>query len=351
MSEPFIARQSTLRGLSICGRRTFFDLQAGFDATRGFTESLADLGTVQHVVCARILLTLYEQSETEMPTQEAVEIANETYGALPIVLPAKDYDDLIGMTLRFVERPKRVDRLVPILGDDGEIRPAIEQRIDVSITCPDGKTRILSGQPDAVFSADDARTAIIADWKSSRAKPPTPRQQQDGVPEDTAVGFDYLSKQGHFQGPTYSVLLFAKLPAVRRVIFREHYLRYGLFREFIMERGDSKHERFSTMLGLHLMKLERALQEGEDSATWKPRPGGHCARQCPVARSCPVPEEQRGVGAIEDDESADREAARFVMVDGLRDQLRLALKERYEATGRPHLVGDGTALSWGGGAR
>jgi hypothetical protein len=343
MTDPFKARQSTLAGLSVCPRRTWHDLAAGWDSVRGNVGATGELGRLQHEVCAEILRTLYVQGETEISTYEAEAIANEVYAASPIVLPAQCFDDLIWMTLRFVERPIRADRLLPT-----ESGPAIEQRIDVPIKCPDGVTRILSCQPDAVFAGADGTTAVVGDWKTSRGKPRTPRQQQEGVPEDTAVGFDYLSPRGHFQAPCYLIAAMHRWPRVQRGVFRESYLRYGLYREFVMDRNGDKHKRFETLIGAHLQKLERGLSEGADSALWQPRPGGHCARQCPVARSCSIPAEQRGAGAIEDDDMADAEAARFVMVDGLKSEMKAALKERYEATGRPHLVGDGTAIVFDG---
>lgn len=346
MTEPFKARQSTLRALSVCPRRTYHDLLAGEDAIRGHTEATAELGTTMHAIAAAILRTLYENGETEMNTYDAEAIAWEVYDELPYVLPAKDVDDLIGMVYRFVERPKRVDLLLPT--EDG---PAIEQRIDVPIRCQDGQTRILSCQPDAVFATDARGVAVIPDWKSSRMKPPKPRVPQEGVPDDTAVGFDYLSPQGHFQAPCYALAALHRWPAIKRVVFREFYLRYGLYREFELERNSGKAERFERMIGIHLAKLERGLSEGEGAAVWYPRPSSVCTKQCPVARSCPVPEEQRGVGAIEDDESAEREAARYINVNGLRNTLRDALKARYNATGVPIRVGTtNDALSWGGGA-
>jgi len=139
-----------------------------------------------------------------------------------------------------------------------------------------------------------------------------------------------------------------KWPRVQRGVFRESYLRYGLYREFVMDRNGDKHKRFEAMIGATLQRLERGLSEGEDSEVWKPRPGGHCARACAVARSCPIPAEQRGVGVLETDEMADAEAGRFVMVDGLKDQMRIALRERYEETGRPHQIGDGRVIVFDG---
>lgn len=345
MTEPFKARQSTLHDLSVCPRRTYHGLLAGWDSVRGNVGATGELGRLQHEVCAKILGTLYEQGETEMSTYDAEAIANEVYALSPITLPAQCFDDLIWMTLRFVERPIRADRLLPT-----ENGPAIEQRIDVPIRCPDGVTRILSCQPDAVFAGADGTTAVVGDFKTSRGKPRTPRQQQQGVAEDTAVGFDYLSPRGHFQGPCYCIAAMHRWPRIQRAVFRESYLRYGLYREFVMDRNGDKHKRFEAMIGAVLMKLERGLSEGEDSKVWQPRPGSWCAKQCPVARSCPIPAEQRGVGAIPDDETAMLEAARYINVDGLRNTLRDALKERYLGTGEPIPIGDtGDAISFGGG--
>jgi hypothetical protein len=52
------------------------------------------------------------------------------------------------------------------------------------------------------------------------------------------------------------------------------------------------------------------------------------------------------VGALDSEEAADAAAGRYVNVDGLRNTLRDQLKARYEQTGRPSFVGDGTAVFW-----
>jgi hypothetical protein len=95
------------------------------------------------------------------------------------------------------------------------------------------------------------------------------------------------------------------------------------------------------------MKLDEAIRDGEEGhPLWRPRPGEWCARKCPVSASCPIPQEQRGVGALDAEDTADEAAGRFVMVDGLRNQLRDQLKTHYEQTGHAPRVGDGTALFW-----
>jgi PD-(D/E)XK nuclease superfamily len=333
---PFTARQSTLRGLEQCGRRTWFDIEAGTDTVRGYAEASGDLGTVMHSVAEEILRTLWRQSETQMSTQESIEVMYEVYARSPIILPADELDDLVWLTLRFVEREWRVEKLL-----------AVEERINVPIVCQDGVTRILSCQPDALF-AGSTDTIIVADWKSGKGKPKQPRERQEGLPEDTAVGKQYLSERGHYQADSYSLAALHRYPAAERIVFRELHLRSGQIREAILGRTELEH--VERQIGIHLMKLDYALRDGEQSKVWRPRPGSHCSRQCPVARSCPVPAEQRGVGAIEDHETADREAARYVVVDAVRSQLRDGLKTHFNETGYAARTGDGREVRWDGGA-
>jgi hypothetical protein len=65
-----------------------------------------------------------------------------------------------------------------------------------------------------------------------------------------------------------------------------------------------------------------------------------------VAKSCPIPDEQKGVGSLITPELADEAAARFVVVDAVRQQLRDGLKAVFEETGRAPLVGDGRSVRW-----
>lgn len=335
---PFGARQSTLRGLQQCGRRTWHSIQLEDDPMAndslvvGYTESSADLGTVMHAVAAAILRTLWERGEEWMPTQEAVEIAYEQYALSPIILPAEEEDDLIWLTLRFVERSWDMSRMI-----------AIEERIDVPIVCQDGVTRILSCQPDLISQA--GRGLVVNDHKSGRGSPKTPRYHQEDMPENVARGKQYLS--GLFQAKCYNLAALHRYPAAEGVLFREHHLRSGQIREAYLSRADIEHS--ARQIGLQLQKLDFALRDGEQSKVWRPKAGKHCARQCPVARSCPIPAEQRGMGALESEAMADAQAARYVVVDALRNQLRDGLKTRYEETGYAARIGDGTAIAWNGG--
>lgn len=357
MTEPFTARQSQLHSVTQCPRREWHAIQAGWDAIRGNVGDSGVLGTLMHAVAAEILRTLRAQDMTEMPQQEAIEIAYAIYAASPIVLPADEADDLIDLTVKFVTKREegpdgkplprtwRVDRLMTT--PHGEL--AIEQRLDVPIVCQDGVTRVLSCQPDALFAGGPG-TLVIPDYKSGKGTPKTPKQPQDDVPRDVAVGKRYLSDRGHFQGDSYSLAALHNYPGAKRALFRELHLPSGQIREAIFTREDMIH--VSRQLGIVLMHLERGLTEPDSEwgqKFWQPKPGAHCARQCPVARSCPIPAEQRGVGALETDEMADAEARRFVVVDALRDEMLAALKTRYTQTGYAARIGDGRCIAWNGG--
>jgi hypothetical protein len=70
-------RQSLLAGFETCARRTRFSLQVDGDHPTGWVGSSGELGRAFHAVAAEMLRTMYRQGETQMPTQEAVEILRE----------------------------------------------------------------------------------------------------------------------------------------------------------------------------------------------------------------------------------------------------------------------------------
>lgn len=325
----FSVRQSTLRAFQSCPRRTWHDLQSP-DLTDGFTEGAADLGTVVHAIAAEILETLKRQGQTQIPTQEAVEIAYEVYAASPVVLPPEDARDLVWLTLRVAERTWSgilMGTEIPLASD---------------VPGPDGEIRRVTGHPDAVFTTQDARSLVVVDFKSGRGKPKSPRQPQEGVPEGVARGSEYLSDL--YQGDVYSLLAMDEWPAAERVAFREYHVRSGLIREMVMGREELEHVR--RLLGVHLMKLDRALQAGEDAPEWRPRPGAWCGKACAVSKSCPIPVERRGRGAIDSDEAYDEAAGTLMVVDAQRDALREALKARFMVDGRGARIGDGSEIRW-----
>ena len=308
LTHPEVYRQSLLNGFTTCPRRTKFGLLAGEEHTVGWVGHSGDLGTALHAVAREILRTLYRQGEPQMPTQEAIEVLYEVVGQLPFTLPTEALDDLRWLTLAFAGyrwNPKRI--------------LALEEEIRVPIECPDGQWRTLKGQPD-ILMADPPTGLIVIDLKSGRARPKGPRIE----PEQGEIveGREYLA--GMFQGTTYSLLGLHTYPAARRVIFRELHLRSGQVRQMTLGRDELEH--VERQLAHTMMQIDRAIGEGPKSELWAPRPGSHCTRRCPVARSCPIPREQRGEGGIATEIQA-RDAARALAVlEGQRAALISQLK-------------------------
>jgi hypothetical protein len=324
-------RQSLLQSFEICPRRTLHGLALDDDLTTGHMGSSADLGSAFHAVAAEILRTLYRQGEEQMPTQEAVEIMYEVYANGKWVLPTADRDTLRNLVLSLASYYRWNTRRIM----------ALEERLETQIVCEDGIVRTLTGQPD-VLLADPPAGMVIVDYKTGWSIPKTPRD----LPEqgEAIVGEQYLSERGHFQLDIYGLLALRRYPQAKYVTLRELHLRNGQRREATLDRAKLEH--VEREIADHMMKLDRAIDEGPDSELWRPRPGPQCARKCPVATSCPVPAEQRGVGALENEDLADAAAARFVVTDAVRGTLRDQLKTHYEQTGRPPEVGDGTGFFW-----
>lgn len=316
-------RQSRLKAYTECPRRTVLD--AGFGGTP------ADLGSAVHAVAARILETLKETGEFQIPTQEAIEIMYEVMAEGPWVLDLEDQDWLRQMTLSFTEFSWNPAHILKV-----------ETRLYADIVCPDGKTRTFTGTPDAVI-ADPPRGVVIPDFKSGLAIPRTPREMPtEGEP---IVGWEYLSEGGHFQGRGYGVLAMRNWPRAQYATTREQNLRWGgPPREATITRDELEHA--ERQLGLLMMQLDKALEEGEGSKLAYPRPGPQCTTRCPVARSCPIPQEQRGLGALATLEDAKAEAERLQVISALRDQMTKALKAHHEATGEFIEVGSGELLGW-----
>jgi hypothetical protein len=287
------------------------------DEPAGFVGSSADLGSAFHAISATIRQTLQDADEPQMATEECVVIAREVLANGSWVLTADDYRWLIQMVLSFADYQWPVDRFL-----------AIERRLAIDIPCPDGELRTFTGTPDLVM-ADPPNGLIVVDDKTGLAKPRTPKELP---PEGEAIrGIDYLHEGGYFQLVGYGTMLMLLKPRVQYVILREQNYRWnGPPREAVLARGDLEHT--APYLGLVMMQLDTALREGEDHELAKPRPGAHCTSRCPVARSCPVPQEQRGLGVLTTPEDAMLEADRWVVIRALDKQMRESLKAHHEAT-------------------
>ena len=319
-------RQSRVRSYTECPRRTILSAEGA----TGEVGSSADLGSALHATVARILVTLRQTGEAQIPTQEAVEIMYEVLAEGPWVLDLEDHDWLRQMTLAFCNYVWIPQNIL-----------AVERRLRVDITCPDGKVRTFTGTPDAVIREGDG--IVVPDFKSGLAIPRTPRDAQEG---EVIRGWEYLSDGGHFQGRSYAFLCLSEWPGARQATTREMNLRWnGPPREATTGRSEMEH--ISRQLGLLMQQLDEALEGGEGHELAKPRPHPkQCNTRCPVARSCPIPQEQRGLGALTDMADATSEAQRWVVIRALDKQMRESLKAKHVAERKYIPVVDNLYLGW-----
>lgn len=323
--DPLTYRQSRLRSYVQCARRTV--LETG--ETAGNVGSAADLGSAFHAIAAEILRTLQRpDTENRIPHEEAVAISREVLDAGPWILAPDDDEWLRQMVLSFIDHPWQPSRFM-----------AVEERLSVQLACPDGVLREITGQPDLVI-ADPPRGAVLVDHKTGMGKPREPREPPpEGQP---ITGRAYLYEGGFFQLCLYGMLIFHRWPRVQRVTIQEQSWRWmGPPRVETIERGLLEHlEPYFARLA---MQLDKGLSG--DKEFRKPRSGAWCARKCPVSRSCPIPAEQRGAGALGDLDTASSEAERWALFGMLRKSFRDALVAYHEQTGEFIPVHDGL-LGW-----
>lgn len=325
-------RQSTLRAMEVCPRRTRDALRVDPNTTTGWVGQSDDLGTMTHEVCWEIMRTLLRQGESHMGTEEAMVICREVYAASPIVLSAQEHEDLGWMVRGFSHYRWRPERIL-----------AIEEPLRLDIVCPDGEARRLKGTPDLVI-ADPPHGLYCADLKSGRSRPKAPRQ---AVPEGQPIeGIQYLSDHGLFQRRVYGCLLLDRYPVADYVWLQELPLRYPDEPPRIAKLRREDLEHVIPWIGAHMMKLDNALREGPKSELWKARPGSHCSK-CEVGMSCPVPREMRGDGAIQTQRQADTAAAIFAKAGAKKDQAKAQLKVWEENGNPPGRVNDREEVRWG----
>lgn len=328
-------RQSLLRSMEKCPRRTRFALEAG-DLTTGWTEGSADLGTVFHMFVHEYLNTLKKpdvRGARQMATEDAVNVAREVYQSLPIVLTVEEYEALIGMVVRFCEMQWDVRRIL-----------FQEEPLRAELTCRDGVVRTVKGAPDLVYS-DPPYGAICFDWKTGKAKPKSSKKvEEDGKPVE---GKYYLSDTGKFQRVVYGALILLSLPSLRYVVLWEVPMRFPSYgpRHARLERSELEH--VLPLIADHMQKIDDALREGPQSRLWAPKNGSHCSK-CEVQFGCPVPPRQRGDGVIGSQLDMDIAARRFVrgraMYTQAADQMKAAVEAGVAVAGR---VNASEEVRWG----
>lgn len=322
-------RQSVLSGMQKCPRRVKFDLLAG-DVRAGWVDSSGDLGSIFHAIAARILQALKVRGMQEMPWSEAREIMYEVAAEYPAVLPTREFHDLHYLVEGFCRFRWDVRRIL-----------AIEEQIEAEVMGQDGALRMITGHPD-ILLADPPDGVIIIDYKSGRGKPKSPRGQADA---EHVSGRQYLSERGLFQLDCYGALALRRYPQARRATLKEYHLRTGQVREATLERHALPE--VERQLGIQAQQLEMALAEGPKSDRWYPKPGDHCGgHKCPVARSCPIPREMRGLGAVDSSASAKVAAAAFVVAQAQYRHASEQVKAFHEGTGEAPVLPDGSVVGW-----
>lgn len=332
--RPEVFRQSLVSGFVTCPRRTRFALHAGDDVSTGWVEDAGDLGSAVHEVGEAILRTLShpKRNEERMPHQEGIEIMYETMRKSAIVLDADAMEELRWLTLGLC-KIRWMDPVNRVL--------AIEEDFTSEIVCEDGEVRTLKGTPDVVLL--DGTGVKIPDYKSGRAKPSAPRGKYP-EPGEPVEGYEYLSERGRMQGEIYCLLALDRYKPATHATFSEFFLRSGQIRFITITRDQMEHVRRRAAMWLE--QLDTAIGEGPKSDRWFARAGSHCTRQCPVARSCPIPPEQRGDGVIDSQAKADRAAAALAVLNGQRTGLVSQLKAAYEENGWVGAVNDHEVLGW-----
>lgn len=348
-------RVTTLRAYACgCPRSTVLSSPL----TTGGIGTSGGRGSLMHAAIAEILRTLWRHGEQRFErTEEAVAILREVAAKGPWVVTAADMlgsrnpdgttaqSGVLQMIGSFAQEEWPVRRFMIIEGAtppfDGEGRMTME------IVCPDGEIRTLSGAPDLVI-ADPPSTAIIVDHKSGLARPREPREAPaEGQP---IRGMEYLTDPAgdYEQLCGYAALVMHAFPAVKTVIGREKNWRWnGPYREVVLTR-DFVAEHVIPHIAKTMMFLDQGRTEGEGSEFAQPRACTSCLTRCSVKRSCPIPAEERGVGALDSDGAADAEAARWVVVRALDPEQRNALKQYVAETGRNPRLPDGREVRWDG---
>lgn len=328
-------RQSTLRAMEICPRRTRFALETG-ELKTGWTKGSTNLGTIFHSFVARYMDQLASpefRPAKQMPTEEAAVIAREVYAESPFTLDHEDFDALIGMAVRFAADFKwDVNRIL-----------AKEDPLRVDLLCPDGQVRTVKGQPDLIV-ADPPRGLIIYDWKTGMAQPKSPKKQEgDGEPVE---GEKYLSDTGRYQRLVYGLLALRQWPSAQYAIMWEVPMRFASHGPRYARLSREGLERIEHKLAIDMMRLDQGVEEGPQSPIWEPRPSSKCVH-CEVASSCPVPPRMRGEGAVSDQVSLDIEARRFARGKAMYEQAAERLKAASaEAGAHGHLNG-AESVRWG----
>lgn len=289
-------RQSLLANFDDCRLMTRWGIEGV-----SYDSPATARGHLFHRYAAEVMRTLWRTGETSMPTEEALVILYETVAQRDV--PDREVVWLSAVERRLLRkcaislvydfaasmsREFEMSRLIAIegttMGGGDPLRIPLEYPDEDGVLIE----RVATGRPDAVLAVPPDGLEIL-DWKTDRQPPPK------GEDDDHRDDAEHVSPRGYFQQRTYGVGALRKWPHVKWVRLREFYVLAGEARWATIYREHMEH--IERELAAEVELLDRALMGGHRSEVWSPQPGKHC-RFCPRPGQCPIPDEERGEGAI-----------------------------------------------------
>jgi hypothetical protein len=241
-------RQSMLAQFDRCPLSAKF----GLDYERGWSTHDQARGQLAHRTWAKCLEEMARNGESKIEVDVALAILYEVLrqhdvDARDVVaLPAEQIADLRMSVIKWAyDSEFRIEDLVDV-----------EQRLQATITYPSEYgpvERTLTGQLDALFAEGPTR-AVVLDWKDTW-----------GMPPESGISF-----QGYFQQRHYGFLVMENYRAVQTVVLREHYPRYGEYREATVDRDSL--EDIRAELSALAERFDRCMEQD----IFRPAPGKHC---------------------------------------------------------------------------
>lgn len=208
-------------------------------------------------------------------------------------------------------------RFQEALGVEFDIEPArvflVEERLEMSITLPDGTAVTFYGTPDLAERASP-KTVRITDWKTHHVV-----ESQEAFEADPQL-------------PRYAVLIDDAFPG---------YERFHLVKRFVRWR-DAYRERWLTRADLDQVRLAlaseiAAARDIEAAGDFAPTGGDWCAL-CQHHADCPLIRRYREQGVdwigLQDEDDARRAASDLCALEGFTDRLKDGLK-RYLGADHP----------------
>ena len=322
-------RQSILSNFDNCRLSTRWNLEGV-----AFDNPAQARGHLFHRYAAEVLRTLWRSGEDSMPTEEAMVILYETVAQRHVTdrdvvwLPAVERRILRKCAIALVynhgrQEPRRF-KMHNLLAVEGTTMEGGEPlTIPVSYPDPDGGIveRTLTGRPDAIVAHPPDGIEIL-DWKTDR-QPPAQGPDEGDERGDHRDDAEHVSYGGYFQQRFYGVGALRKWPSVKWVRLRERYVLVGEDRWATIYREHMEH--IERELAADVELLDRGLMGGHKSDIWAPQPGKHC-NFCPRPGQCPIPNEERGAGAITNGQMARRYGAQAVVAQRVYKDRVEALK-------------------------